>query len=130
VTRKMRTEIDVIGAKAKGGAKNDFVEDRCCGVDDELAAFGGAHDSAEIAGVDGGDRDDRPLAKKKARAHRIAVTAPDDVSLAFEQLREKGTSGAGAQDEDSHDVSKLYHRVRSATEEERVAGIALHFEGA
>jgi hypothetical protein len=49
------------------------------------------------------------LAEKASRANRIAIAAPYDVALAFEELREEGTRGPRTQDEDSHGFSKLYH---------------------
>ena len=41
---------------------------------------------------------------------QVAVTTPDLVALPFQKLCEKGASGAGSENEDSHSVEKLYHR--------------------
>ena len=127
IAREVRAEIHVVGANAESGAENDFVKDGSGGVDDQLAALGGANDGAEVAGVDGGDGDGGSFAEKAAGAGRIAVATPDIVALAFQKLCEERTGGSSSQNEDAHDFSKLYHRgggsgARKACE---IAGIEL-----
>jgi len=102
IASEMGTEVEIARAEAKGRADDDFVEDGSGSIDDELAALGGADDSIKIAGVHFSDGDGGFLAEEAAGALRVAVATPDVVALPFKKLCEKGASGAGSEDEDSH----------------------------
>jgi hypothetical protein len=101
-----------MGAQMKGGAHDDQVKHGGRGIHNQLAAASGSHDSAQISRIDQGHGDDAALPEKAARALRVAVAAPNGMSLPLQELREKGAGGAGAQNEDPHGVGKLYHISR------------------
>src|SRR5580692_3281297 len=87
IVGEMRAEINVMRTQAQGGAQDDFIKDRRRSVDNQLAITSSAHDAVQVARVHLGYRNDRFLAEKAAGANRVAVTAPYDMALAFEELR-------------------------------------------
>ena len=93
-------------AQAKGGAEDDFVENRSARIDDELAALGCFDDASEIAGVYFGNGDGAFLAEKAASANRVAVAAPDGVALALQKLCKEGAGRSRSENEDPHGVGK------------------------
>ncbi len=106
ISREMRTQVEIMRAKAKRSAQDDFVEDGCRSVDDELAALGGFDDAAQVASVYFGDGDNALPAQKAARANRVAVAAPDGVALTVEKLCEEGAGRPRSQNEDPHGVKE------------------------
>lgn len=109
VARQVRAEIEVVSTQAESGPQNDFVENRSCGVDDQVAASCRADNPMQVAGIDLGYRNGRSPSKKPVCAVGVAVATPDVVSLTLEKLCQKGASRACPQYEDSHAVAKLYH---------------------
>jgi hypothetical protein len=95
-----------MGSNAEGRAQDNFIKNRSRGIDDELAALGGLHNAAQIAGVDLSDGNGALFAEKTPRADRIAVTAPNGVALTVKKLREEGAGRPRSQDEDPHGVGK------------------------
>ena len=93
-------------AEAKGGSNDDFVEDGRARVDDELAAFGGFDDAAQIAGVHFGNGDGAFFAEEAAGTDWVAVAAPDGVALTVEKLCEEGAGRPRSQNEDPHGVKE------------------------
>jgi len=106
VSREVRTQVQVMRAEPKGGAKDDFVENGSARIDDELAALGCFDDAPEIAGVHFGDGNGTLLAQKAPTANRVAVTAPDGVALALQKLCEERSGRSRSQNEDPHGVGK------------------------
>lgn len=124
VAGEVGAQVEIAGAQAEGGAENDFVEDGCGGIDDEVAAFGGAHDAVKIAGIDFSDGDGGFLSEEAAGTGGVAVATPDIVALALEKLGKKGAGRTRSEDKDSHAVRQLYHRDLLAG-----VGLDLSFRG-
>jgi len=99
---EVRTEVEIARAEAQRSAQNDFVKDGSGSVDDELAAASGADDAEEVAGVDFGNRNRGLFAEKATPARGVAITAPDVMTLAFEQLGQEGAGRTRSENEDSH----------------------------
>ncbi len=68
----MGAEVEIVRAEAEGGAQDDFVEDGGGGVDEKVAALGGADDAEKIAGVDLGDGNEGALAEEVPRLRHLA----------------------------------------------------------
>lgn len=112
-------QIEIVGAQAEGGTQNDFIEDRSGCVDDELAAFGGFDDAAQVAGIYLGDRNRAFLAEKPAGADGIAVAAPDGVALPLQKLCEERAGRSRSQNEDPHGVGETVPQEAAASPEGR-----------
>src|SRR5581483_5112899 len=95
-----------MGPQAQSRAQHDFIEHRSGGVDHELAALSGANHPAEVACVDGDHRDGTVLSEEALGPDRIAVAAPDSVTLRLEELCQKGAGCSCPQNEDPHGVSQ------------------------
>ncbi len=95
VPLQVRAEIGVMRAQPQRGPENNLIEHRRRSVDDELAALCGLHDSAQVSRVHFGYRDGAFLAQEAPRALRVAVSAPDRMSLPLQQLREKRAGRSG-----------------------------------
>src|SRR6266481_5071547 len=93
-------------AQAQRCPQDNLVKDRCRSVDDKLAALRGSHDSAQVSRVHFRYRDSALFAQEAPRALRVAVAAPDRMSLPLQQVCEKGTGRSGPQNEDPHGVAK------------------------
>ena len=106
VSREVRTQVEIMRAKAKRGAKDDFVENGGAGINDELAALGRFDDASEIAGVYFGNGNGALFAQKAPSANRVAVAAPDGVPLALQKLCKERAGGSRSQNEDPHGVGK------------------------
>ena len=102
VAGEVGAKVEIAGTKAQCGAKNNFVKHRGGGIDDELAAAGGADDCEEIAGIHLGDGNGGFFAEKTASASGVAVTTPDVMALAFEKLGQEGAGRTRSENEDSH----------------------------
>jgi hypothetical protein len=118
VAGQVGAQVEIARTQAERGAENDFVEDGSGGIDDEVAALGGANDAVKIAGIDFSDGDGGFLAEEAAGTGGVAVATPDIVALAFEKLGKKGAGQTRSEDKDSHAVRQLYHR-------DLVAGVGL-----
>src|SRR5271156_899636 len=94
-------------AQTQSRAQNNFVEHSGGGVDQQIAAASGAHDGPEIARVCFFYFDRAFLAEKFPGAVRVAIAAPDRVSLAREQLSKQGAGAAHSQYEDAHRFATL-----------------------
>src|SRR6516164_539080 len=105
----MRAHVQVVGAQAERSAQHDFVEHRRRGVDDEFTIARGAHNPPEVSRIHRSYRNDRFFPEEAPRPLRVAISAPNDVSLAFQQLCKKGARRPRTQDKDSHSASRLYH---------------------
>src|SRR5439155_19514029 len=103
---KVGTQVHIMRAQPQRRAQDNLIEDLSRSIDDELAALRGLHDSAQISRVHLGYRDGAFLAQEAPRALRIAVAAPDRMSLPLQQLCEKGAGRSGPQNEDPHGVAK------------------------
>src|SRR5271154_1632404 len=99
-------------AQTQRGAQNNFVEDGGRGVHQQVAAASGAHDGPEIARVRFFYFNGALLAEKFPRAVRVAIAAPDRVSLAHEQLSKQGAGAAHSQYEDAHRFATLSYSPR------------------
>src|SRR5271170_2151557 len=99
-------------AQTQRRAQNNFVEDGGRGVDEQVAAASGAHDGPEIARVRFFYLDRALLAEKLPRAVRVAIAAPDRVSLAHKQLSKQGAGAAHSQYEDAHRLATLTYSQR------------------
>src|SRR5260370_25822718 len=106
MARQVGAEIHVMRAQPQRRPQDNLVKHRSRSVDDELAALRALHDSAQIPRVHFRYRDGAFLAQEAPRALRIAVSAPDRMSLPLHQLPEKGTGRSGPQTEDPHAVPK------------------------
>jgi|SRR5579859_18162 len=106
VSREMRAEVEIMRAKTKRGAKNDFVEYGRAGIDDELAAFCGLDDAAQVAGIHFFDGNGAFFAEEATGAGQVAVAAPDGVALALQKLCEEGAGRSRSQNEDPHGVKE------------------------
>jgi hypothetical protein len=95
-----------VRAEAKSGPEDDFVEHGRARVDDELAAFGGFDDAAQVASVHFRDGDRAFLAEEAAGADGVAVAAPDSVPLSVEKLCEERAGRPRSQNEDPHGVKE------------------------
>src|SRR5229473_59434 len=106
MARQVGAEIHVMRAQPQRRPQDNLVKHRSRSVDDELAALRGLHDSAQVSRVYFRYSDGAFLAQKAPRALRIAVAAPDRMSLPLQQLCEKGAGRSGPQNEDPHGVAK------------------------
>src|SRR5580658_5624506 len=99
-------------AQAQRRAQNDFVEDGGRGVHQQVAAASGAYDRPEIARVRFHHFNRALLAEKFPCALRVAIAAPDRMSLAHEQLSKQGAGAAHSQYEDAHRFATLSYSPR------------------
>src|SRR5262252_9272301 len=105
----MRAQVQVVGAQAERGAQHGFVEHRRRGVDDEFTIARCAHNPPEVSRIHRSHRNDRFFPEEAPCPLRVAISAPNDVSLAFQQLCKKGARRPRTQDKDSHSAPQLYH---------------------
>src|ERR1700722_2877125 len=96
-------------------AHNDFIEDGRGCVDQQVTAASGTHDGPKIARVRFHYFDRALLAEKFPRAIRVAIAAPDRVTLAREQLSKQGAGAAHSQYEDAHRFATLSYPPRRET---------------
>src|SRR6516162_1045701 len=122
----MRAQVQVVGAQAERGAQHDFVEHRRRGVDDEFTIARGAHNPPEVSRIHRSYRNDRFFPEEAPRPLRVAISAPNDVSLAFQQLCKKGACRPRTQDKDSHSAPQLYHTKTANRGLRRHSGSCVH----
>src|SRR5712692_3130504 len=90
----------------QGRTQHNLIENRRRSIDDELTALCRLYDSAQVARIHFRDWDRTSFAQETPRARWVAVPAPHRMSLALQQLCEKGAGRSGTQDEDPHGVVK------------------------
>src|ERR1700735_147664 len=101
-----------MNAQTQRGAQNNFVEDGGRRINEQVATARGAHDGPDVAGVRFEDFDCAFSAEKFACAVRVAIAAPDSVSLAHEQLSKQGARAAYSEDEYAHRFATLSYSPR------------------
>jgi len=100
VMDQMRVQIEVMCSQPKRGPQNDLVKNGRQGIDDQIRPASSPHNGPKIARVRLDDFDFALLAEEMARPFDIAVAAPDDVPLSFEELSQQGACAACSQDTD------------------------------
>ncbi len=114
IARKARIEVNVVRAKAQGGAKDGLVERGGSAIGEQVATARSANDGPDIASVGFDDFDGVFLAEKAAGTFDIAIAAPDRMALAREKFSEKGARAAHAENEDAHRGKTVSQAVRGA----------------
>ena len=115
MVREMGIQIEIVSAQAKRRAKDNLVKNSGRGVDDQIRAAARANDGPQISGVRLDHLDRAFLAQKPLRALRVAIAAPDGMSLAREQLCQQGARAARAENEYPHRLETLPYPLRGTT---------------
>src|ERR1700683_2091606 len=110
--------------QAQRSAKNNFVEHRRRGVDQQIAAACRANDRPQVSSVRFHNFYFAFLSEKLLCSFRVAVSAPDGMSLTHQQMGQQRAGAAHAQHEYTHRLATLQHSTIPSTEGTRAESVA------
>src|ERR1700683_5122834 len=110
--------------QAQRSAKDNFVEHRRRGVNQQIATACRTNDRPQVSSVCFHNFYSAFLSEKLFRAFRVAVSTPYGMSLTDQQMGQQGACAAHAENEYTHRLATLPHSTIPSIEGARAESVA------